>query len=223
MSRRKKRGEGVSLGEGSPGSNVVASQPSEAGGKVSEEVKIPGALEKIAKVLGIDVNSIVQQYMPQLIQFIDSRIEAKLKEYMPKFANEVRNVILDMLKSPPSPQPQPSQNPGSQGSNLGQVTAPMVQVGDSTVRDMILTGLMRAVFGGGSTIDELKKYAEIRAIAEAIVGRGPTISDVVKAFVMGQNYTLRMLYLMTRGKWEKVEESLFGSVEKLFGEEGEKK
>jgi len=210
-------------GEGNSGSNVVASQPSEVIKEASEEVKIPGALEKIAKVLGIDVNSIVQQYMPQLIQFIDSRIEAKLKEYMPKFANEVRNVILDMLKSPPSPQPQPSQNPGSQGSNLGQVTAPMVQVGDSTVRDMILTGLMRAVFGGGSTIDELKKYAEIRAIAEAIVGRGPTISDVVKAFVMGQNYTLRMLYLMTRGKWEKVEESLFGSVEKLFGEEGEKK
>jgi hypothetical protein len=45
------------------------------------------------------------------------------------------------------------------------------------------------------------------------------VADVVKAFVMGQNYTLRMLYLMTRGKWEKVEETLFGSVEKLFGEE----
>jgi hypothetical protein len=192
------------LSEGSPGSNVVASQPSEVNKGASEEVKIPGALEKIAKMFGIDVNSIVQQYMPQLIQFIDSRIEAKLKEYMPKFAEEVRNVILDMLRSPSTPQSPPQSNPQtlnpSQAST--QINATQIpQIGDSTVRDLIVSGLMRAVFGGGSITDELKKYAEIRAIAEAIAGKGLDPLEVFKIYRSGMVDTIRMLYVMTRKKF----------------------
>jgi hypothetical protein len=177
--------------------------------------------------MGMDVTGLIKKYLPQIQEFIDARVEAKLKELLPQIQEAVKvamdNYVKDLaqrfgLQIPSqNPQNQSPQSPNPTNVNPSPIPQTQAQLDFLT--------LLRALgFGSSSTLEDLKRWAEIRTLAEAVVGRGPSVSDVVKAFVMGQNYTLRMLYLMTRGKWEKVEESLFGSIEKLFGEEkGESK
>jgi len=168
------------------------------------------------KVLGFNVTDLVKQYLPQIQQFIDSRIEAKFKEFLPQVQEAVKiamdNYVKDLAQRFGIQIPSQAQSPSSNPSP------------SQTSADFNTFLMLTKAFGfGSSTLEDLKKLAEVRTLAEAIVGRGPSVSDVVKAFLAGQTYTLRMLYLMTRGKWEKVEEQLFGSVEKLFGEGSEGK
>ena len=179
------------------------------------------------KVMGFNVTELLKQHLPAIEKWIDSRIEAKFKEFLPHVQEAVRTAMDNYVKNlaqqfgiqipSQNPQTQSLQSPNPASIN----PSPSSQI---PVQGLDFITLVKALgLGSGSLTDELKKYAELKSIAEAIAGRGPSISDVVKAFIMGQNYTLRMLYLMTRGKWEKVEETLFGGVEKLFGEGGESK
>jgi hypothetical protein len=170
--------------------------------------------------MGFNVTELLKQHLPAIQQWIDSRIEAKLREFLPQVQEAVKVAMDNYVKnlaqqfgiqipqqSPQNPNPSPNPSPSFQAQGLGELLALAKALG----------------FGSSSALEDLKRWAEIKTIAEAIAGKGPSVSDIVKAFLAGQTHTLRMLYLMTRGKWEKVEEQLFSSVEKLFGEEESEK
>jgi hypothetical protein len=92
----------------------------------------------------------------------------------------------------------------------------------------VLASLFKTFFGGGSIVDELKKYAELKSVAEMIAGRSPDPIELFKLYRYGMVDTLRFLYLMTRKKFplkEIMEMDEEGLAKILEGEEegGEKK
>jgi hypothetical protein len=147
----------------------------------------------------------VKDLLPQIVSFIDARIEAKLKEYIPKFGEATREAIKDVIKQylgglQPQPQPQNQnqpQPPQPQQIDLTQLG----QVGLSP-RDMIIANFLQNILGGRRSLsDELKHYAEVKQFAETLAGGGLSPMEVFKVYRYGMLDTMRMLYLMTRKKF----------------------
>jgi hypothetical protein len=180
----------------------------------SPDASLQALLEQVPGPL----RGVVENLLPQIIAFIDSRIEAKLKEYLPKFGEVTRQAIEDIIKQ---------RNPGQvgQGSNPNPVQAtqvnPVQDVGLSQ-RDILVAQFLQNVLGGRRGIeDELKRFAEIKQLAEAISGGGLSPTEIFKVYRYGMLDTMRMLYLMTRKKFPL--EKLLEEGEEEGEKEGESK
>ena len=172
-------------------------------------------LQSILEQIPGPLRGLAENLLPQIITFIDSRIEQKLNEYLPKFGEATRQVIEDIIKrnlgqvgQAPNPNPNPVQAP---------VQAQDVQVSQ---RDLIVAQLLQNILGRrGGLEEELKRFAEIKQLSEAIVGGGLSPLEVFKIYRSGMLDTIKMLYLMTRKKFPL--EKLMEEEEKE--EEGESK
>jgi len=108
-----------------------------------------------------------------------------------KFGEATRQAIEDLIKQ---------HNPGVvQGPNPNPV---QVQEAGLSQRDILVAQFLQNILGGRRGIeDELKRFAEIKQLAEAISGGGLSPMEVFKVYRSGMIDTIRMLYLMTRKKF----------------------
>ena len=138
------------------------------------------------------LRGVVENFLPQITAFIDSRIEAKLKEYLPKFGEVTRQAVEDIIKQHLQVGQGPNPNPVQvQGQDVGL-----------SQRDILMAQFLQNILGGRRGIeDELKRFAEIKQLAEAISGGGLSPTEVFKVYRYGMLDTIRMLYLMTRKKF----------------------
>jgi hypothetical protein len=169
------------------------------------------ALQALLEKIPAPFREAVKGLLPQIVSFIDARIEAKLNEYIPKFGEATREAIKDVIKQylgGLQPQPQPQPQPQNQNQNQPQPQPQQIdlsqlgQLGLSP-RDMIIANFLQNILGGGrrSLSDELKYYAEIKQLAETLAGGGLSPMEVFKVYRYGMLDTMRMLYLMTRKKF----------------------
>jgi len=215
--RRKRKEEGVSLGE-------PQSKPNErANGRPSQEQGPQGptgpdtALQALLEQVPSPFRGLAKDLLPQIVSFIDSRIEAKLKEYLPKFGEVTRQAIEDLIKQHVSPGPLVQ----GQGPNPNPIPNPVQvpqQEAGLSQRDILVAQFLQSILGRRGIEDELKRFAEIKQLAEAISGGGLNPMEVFKVYRYGLLDSMRMLYLMTRKKFP-LEKFLFEEEEK----EGESK
>ena len=209
MGKRKKKEGEVSLSEPQPKHNerpnggVTQAQPQE---QAPQTAPSPGAnLQALLEKIPTPFRGVVENLLPQIVSFIDARIEAKLQEYIPRFGEATKQAIQDVIKQylgqAPNPNPNPVQAP---------IQAQDVQVSQ---RDLLVAQLLQSILGRrGGLEEELKRFAEIKQLAESISGGGLSPTEVFKIYRYGMLDTMRMLYLMTRKKFP---------LEKLLMEEEE--
>jgi hypothetical protein len=180
--------------------NERASQEQVVQGPSSPDTALQALLGQVPEPL----RGVVEKFLPQLTAYIDTRIEAKLKEYLPKFGEVTRQAVEDVIKQQLQVQgPKPNPNP-VQGQDVGL-----------SQRDILVAQFLQNILGGRRGIeDELKRYAEIKQLAETISGGGLSPTEVFKVYRYGMLDTIKMLYLMTRKKFP---------LEKLLEEEEEEK
>jgi len=150
----------------------------------------------------------VEKLLPQVVQFIDSRIEQKLNELIPRLGEVTKQAIQDIIKNSGSP---------GQAPQIGQALQNQAPQGTQELsqRDLVVASLLQSILSKrGGLEEDLKRFAEIKAIAESIAGRGVDVMEIFKIYRSGMIDTIRMLYLMTRKKFP---------LEKLIMEEEEGK
>ena len=162
-------------------------------------------LQSILEQIPGPLRGLAENLLPQIVSFIDARIEAKLQEYLPKLGEATKQAIQDVIKQYLGQAPNPSPNP---------IQAPVqAPVQDVSQRDLIVAQLLQSILGRrGGLEEELKRFAEIKQLAESISGGGLSPTEVFKIYRYGMLDTMRMLYLMTRKKFP---------LEKLLMEEEE--
>lgn len=216
---KRRRKEGVSLSDSQSKPNERVNGRHNQGSPQEQGPQGPSnsdtALQALLEVPG-PFREIVKDLLPQIVSFIDSRIEAKLKEYLPKFGEVTKQAIEDLIKQQvvQGPNPNPVQVPQVNPVQVPQETG-------LSQRDILMAQLLQNMLGGRRGIeDELKRYAEIKQLAETISGGGLSPMEVFKVYRYGLLDSIRMLYLMTRKKFplEKLLEE-----EEKEGEEGESK
>jgi len=177
-------------------------------------VSLQALLEQIPGPL----RGVVENLLPQIVSFIDARIEAKLKELMPKLGEVTRQAIQDIIKQSlanvnPGQGQGPSPNPNPNPVQVSQDVQGPVQV--LTQRDLIVAQLLQSILGRrGGLEEDLKRFAEIKQLAESISGGGLSPMEIFKVYRSGMLDTIKMLYLMTRKKFP---------LEKFLEEEEEEK
>jgi hypothetical protein len=199
LPRRKRKEEGVSLSESQSKPNErVNGRPSQEQGPQGP-TNLDSTLQALLGQVPGPLRGVVENLLPQIVSFIDSRIEAKLKEYLPKFGEVTRQAIEDLIKQHinqqvvqgQGPNPNPIPNP---------VQVPQQEAGLSQ-RDILMAQFLQSILGRRGIEDELKRFAEVKQLAEAISGGGLNPMEVFKVYRYGLLDSIRMLYLMTRKKF----------------------
>ena len=136
------------------------------------------------KILGVDIEGLIKQYLPLAQEIIDKRIDEKLnpiKQDLEKIKNLLQTALTPPATTETNPQeqtnPQPQQDP---------VTA------------NIMAGIISKLLGGGSS-EILPKEVQQQILAN-IMANALNPPDRFGDFLKGFNTALRTMYLMTRKK-----------------------